>query len=123
MDDVDLNFLRREADERIGERFDRAVHVTLDDDIELLEVAQRTTTSEFVEGKPLLRTVVLLTLELLTLAGDATRFLLGLHDVEGLTCSRRTIQTKDQNGFAGASLLDLLVTLVEHSLHTAIVRT
>ena len=123
MNDVDLNFLRGEADERVGERFDRAVHVTLDDDIELLEVTQRTATSEFVEGKTLLRAVVLLTLELLTLAGDTTRFLFGLHNVEGLTCGRCTVQTKDQNGFAGACMLDLLVTLVEHSLHTAVVRT
>ena len=64
----------------------------------------------------------MLALELLTLTSDATRFLLGLHHIEGLTSGRCAIQAKDQHGFAGTSMLDLLVTLVEHCLDTAIVR-
>ena len=123
MDDVDLDLLCREADERVGERFDRAIDIPLDDDIELLEVAKGTATSQFVEGKSLLRAVVLLALELLTLASDATSFLLGVHHIEGLTSSRSTIQTEDQHGFAGACLLNLLVALIKHRLDTAVMRT
>ena len=122
MDDIDLDLLGGETDEGVGEGFDRAVHVALDDDVELLEVPEGTTASQLVEGKALLRAGILLTLELLTLAGDATSLLLGLHDVEGLTSGWCAVQTEDEDRCAGASLIDLLVTLVEHSLDTSVVR-
>ena len=65
----------------------------------------------------------MLALELLTLASDATSFLLSVHHIEGLTSRRSTIQTEDQHGFAGACLLNLLVTLVKHRLDTAVMCT
>ena len=45
MDDIDLDLLGRESDERVREGLDRAVYVTLDDDIKLLEVAEGSATS------------------------------------------------------------------------------
>jgi hypothetical protein len=51
MNDVDLYLLRGELDKRVFQCLYRAIDITLDDDIEFLEVAQSDTASELVEGK------------------------------------------------------------------------
>ena len=53
VDDVHLNLLGGELDERIGQRLDGAVHVALHNDIELLEVADGTAAGYIVEGENL----------------------------------------------------------------------
>lgn len=49
MDDVDLNFRRGEFDEGVGQSLDGTVHVAFDNDVHLLEVAERDASSDFVE--------------------------------------------------------------------------
>ena len=62
MDDINLNILRREFDERVFECLDRTVHIGLDDNIELFEVSDRKTTTDLLETDMFLRADTLLAL-------------------------------------------------------------
>ena len=78
---------------------------------------------DIVQTERLRRAQTLLTLQLCALVGDLTSLLLCLHDVERVTSRRRTIQSEDDSGLSRTSLLDALVTLIEHSLDTTVART
>ena len=123
MDDIDLNLLGRELDERVAEGLNRAVHVALNDDIELLEAAECDTAAHLVKGKHLLGAQTLLALQLLAFVGNLAGLLLGLDHVEGITGLRCAIETEDEHGLGRTGLLDALVTLVEHGFHATEVCT
>ena len=123
MDDVDLDILRGEFDERVFECLHRTVHIGFDDDIEFLEVTDSHTTTDLLKTNMFLRTDRLLALELLTFVSDVTCLLLGRQYVELVTCLRCTVETKDRTGLTRVYLIDLLTTLVEHRTDTSVVRS
>ena len=120
MDNIYLNLFRRQLNQRIAQRFHRTIHVTLNDDVQFLEVTQSNTTTQLIQCKDLLRTQTLFTSQLLTFISDFTSFLIAFDYMECITCSRSTIQSQDQCRFGRSCFLDALVTFVEHSLHTSI---
>ena len=120
MDDVDLHLLGGELYQRVAQRLYRTVHVALDDDVQLVEVAQSKTAAHLVERQHLLRAQALFALQLLALVGYLACLLLGLDDVERVAGSRGAVQTQYQGGFGGACLLHALVALVEHCLHLSV---
>ena len=120
VDDVHLYLLGRELDERIAQRLDRTVGITLHDDVQLMELTQGNTVGDIVKTQGLGGTDRLLALQLHTLIGDVACLLLRLHDMEGITSGWSTVQTEDDSGICRTSLCDALVTLVEHSLDTTV---
>ena len=123
MDYVHLNLLLRQLDQRARHCLNRAVHVTLNDDIQLLERTDSDTTTDLIQRHVLLGHNTLHTLQLLALVSDLACRAIVLHNVEGITRCRSAIQTQHLYGSCGRCLIDLLTTLVEHSLHTARVNT
>ena len=69
MDNIYLNLFRRQLNQRIAQRFHRAIHVTLNDDVQFLEVTQSNTTAQLIQRKDLLRTQALFTSQLFTFVG------------------------------------------------------
>ena len=114
VDDVDLHLVGTKLDERVAEGLHGAVHVTLDDDVELFEVAEGATTTDFLEGEVGLRTDALLTLQLGTFGGDVLGFFLVLHDVEGVASLAGTSEAEEQHRLRRTGGHDLLVALVVH---------
>ena len=88
-----------------------------------MELTQGNTVGDIVKTQGLGGTDRLLALQLHTLVGDVACLLLGLHDMEGVTGSGSTIQTKDDSRFGRSCLGDALVTLVEHRLDTTVAGT
>ena len=54
MDDIDLDILRRQFDERVLDSLYRTVHIGFDDDVEFLEVTDSQTTTDLFESDVLL---------------------------------------------------------------------
>ena len=119
MDDVDLHGLLRELDERARHGFDRAVHVALDDDVELLERSDGDTAADFVERHVLLGHDALHALQLLAFVGDFACRAVVLHHVERIAGLRCAVQSQHLYRRRGAGGIDLLAVLVEHGLHAA----
>ena len=115
MDHVHLYLFGRELDHTVGESLDGSVHITLDDDIEFLEVTDRNTAADLFEGHMFLGLDTLDADKLLALIGDALRFLLVCHYDELLTCGRSAVQTEDRHRGRRTGLLNLLSALVEHT--------
>src|SRR4051794_31218411 len=115
--DVDLG-------ERVLERLDRAGHVALEDEVELLalpllhgghEVLERTTDAALgLHGRPLAR---------LALLGDLTGHPVVLDHDEVLTRAGNRGQTEHHRRTRRVGRLDVLAVLVEHRPHTAVRRT
>src|ERR1019366_6274940 len=114
VDDREPGLLGRELDHRLGERFDRALHVALDDDAQLLLAALGVPLREFFErhlgcGRDK---------ALRHLALAALRDLLGLLRV--LDCVHAVarvghlVEAEDLDRRRGPSLLKLLAVLVRH---------
>ena len=114
---------RRQLDQRIAQGFDGTVHVSLHDDVQLLETTQSDTAAHFVESQNLLRTQTLLTLQLLALVRDFASLLFRIHHMERITGCRCTVQTQNRSCLSRADFFHTLVTLIEHGLHTTVVRT
>ena len=119
MEHVDLHFLGRELDKRVGKSFDRAVDVAFDDDIELLEVADRAATSDIFECKHLGGAETLLAGKLLSLEGYVACLLLRLEHIECVAGCRSSVKAEYKRRHCGSCLFDALVTLVEHGLDLA----
>ena len=123
MNNVHLYLFGRQLNQRVAQRFNRAVHVTLHDDVQFVEVAQCQTAAYFIQCQHLLCTQALFTLQLFTLVGDFTRFLFGLDYMECITCGRRSVQTQNQSRLRRTRLFQTLVTLVEHGFHLTVACT
>ena len=70
VDHVHVNLFGGELDEGVGQGLDGAVHVSLDDDVELLEVAYRDAAADLLEGDVLLGPQALDAEQLLALVGQ-----------------------------------------------------
>ena len=97
MDDIDLDFLCGEFDERIAESLKRSVNIALDYYIEFLEVADCNTAADLIEGDVFLGTKSLLPLELRPLCGDVLSLLVGLHPIDLDTCLGRYVEAEDKH--------------------------
>ena len=56
MNYIHLNLLGRQTDQGVGQSLYGAIHITLHDHVQLLEVTHGDTTSDIIQGKHLLRT-------------------------------------------------------------------
>ena len=120
MDDIYLNLFRRQLDQRVAQCFHRTIHVTLNDNIQFLEVTQSDTTTQFIQSKNLLRTQALFTSQLFTFVRDLTGFLIAFNYMERITCSRSTVQSQNQCRFGRSRFFHALITFVEHGFHTSV---
>ena len=120
MDNIYLNLFRRQLNQRIAQRFHRAIHVTLNDDVQFLEVTQSNTTTQLIQCKDLLRTQTLFTSQLFTFVRDLTGFLIAFNYMECITCSRSTVQSQNQCRFGRSRFFHALITFVEHGFHTSV---
>ena len=123
MDNVHLYLFGRQLDQRVAQRLDRTVHVTLHDDIQFVEVTQCQTTAYFVQRQHLLCTQTLLTLQLFTFVGNLTRFLFSFNYMEGVTGSGSTVQAQNQSRFRRTCLFHALVAFIEHGFHLTVTCT
>ena len=114
MNHIDLNLLGRELDEGIGESLNRAVHITLDDDIELFEVADCDTAAYFLKGHMLLGLDTLDADELFALVCNGLGLLLVGKHIELFTCGRGSVQTEYRYRCGRTCFGHLLSALVEH---------
>ena len=119
MKHVDLDFFSRELDKRIGKCLDGTVDVTFDDDIEFLEVADCTTTSDIFECENLCRAQALLALQLFAFRRYLAGLLFGVEDVESIASGRSAVKAEDKRRCGGSCFLDTLVTFIEHGFHFA----
>ena len=120
MDYIYLNLFSRQLDQRVAQCFHRTIHVTLNDDVQFLEVTQCNTTAQFIQCKNLLCTQALFTSQLFTLVRNLTSFLIAFNNMECVTCGRSTVQSQNQCRFGRSCLFHPLITFIEHSLHTSI---
>ena len=120
MDHIYLDLFSRQLDQRVAQCFYRTVHVTLDDDVQFLEVTQSNTTAKFVQGQDLLCTQALFTSQLFTFVRDLTGFLIAFNYMECITCSRSTVQSQNQCRFGRSRFFHALITFVEHGFHTSV---
>ena len=93
MDDIDLNALFRQFDERTRHGLHRTVHIAFDDDIQLLERTDRDAASDFVERYVLLGHDALHPLQLLAFVGDFAGRTVVVHHVEQIACLGRAVET------------------------------
>ena len=119
MDHVHADALGAELDEGVGQGLHGAVHITLDDDVEFLEVAYADAAADLLEGHVLLGLDTLDADELLALCSDALGLLLVGHHVEFLTCGGSAVQAEDGHRRGRTCLHHALTTLVEHAAHAA----
>ena len=123
MDDIDLNFFSTEALERIGECLDRTVHVAFEDDVELLEVSDGQSASDFFEGEVLLRADALFARKLLTALGNLLGLAFVFKDGEVVAGGRSSVQSEDRYGSRRSCLVNFMPALVHHGAHLAAVLT
>src|SRR5690606_3139984 len=114
VDDVHGHLLVRQLEERVGEGLDGAAHVALDDEVELVELAEGEAAREVVEGDVAAGVEALLALELRPLRRDLARLPLVVeHDEAGAHLGRAG-EAEDGHGRARAGLRHAVVALVEH---------
>src|SRR6185436_4106178 len=91
-----------------------ALHVTLDDDVELLDAALANAGEEVFERDALLRAPCQLlgAHTLRTQAGEMASLALVLDDARVLACRRRLVEAEDLDRGARAGLLHLLAAIV-----------
>ena len=102
MDYVHLYIRCGELYERVAQSLYGSVHIGLYDKVEFVEIAHLDTAAQLVESKSLCSTHALLTLQLLTLAGNLTGLTLAVHDMEAYTGLGSTVQTQDQHRLCGS---------------------
>lgn len=117
MDNVDLYLFGRQFKKRIGKGFHRTIHVTFYDDVKLLEVTDRQTTADLIQGNVFLRTQALFPLQLLAFVRYFPGFLL----TRGYQypVARLGGACETQQGYRGGRtcFVDLFVPFVEHGFH------
>ena len=121
MDHIDLYLFGGELDEGIGKGLHGTVHITLDDNVEFLEVTDGYAASYLLESHVLLGLDALDAQELLTLVGDALGFLLVSHHIELLARRRSAVETEHRDRRGRTGLRHLLPTLVEHGLDPSVI--
>ena len=123
MNHIDPNFFRRKIDQRVRQGFDRTVHIALDNEVELMEVAKCATASQLFEPETFLRTQPQLALQLFATTGNLTCFLFRFKNIQGIAGLRRTVQSENQHRLRRPCAFDTLIAFVKHRLKTPVVRT
>ena len=97
----------------------RALHVGLDDDVQLLHLALLDGIEQVVERYLVEQLVALFLLLVLALLDQLARHLLVVYGVEDVACARNLGQTDDLDRNRRACLLDLLAVIVGHRADAA----
>ena len=105
--------------ELADDRLERALHVALDDDVELLDAALAHAGEEVIQGDALLRAPreLLRAHALGTQPCEMAGLALVLDDARVLARGRRLVEAEDLDGRAGARFLDLLAAIVVERPH------
>ena len=103
------------------ERLDRALHVALEDDVEVLDDTLLHLGEQALERDAALGALreLLAAQPLGALLGEILGLALVLDDARELACGRRPVEAEDLDGLAGARLLDLLALVVVERAHLA----
>ena len=121
MDDVDAYLAVLDLLELAQERFDRALHISLQDDVRVLDLAGEQVAVERLERDAAARALrKLLAPE--PLGADVRQVLrlaLVLDHAHELTCGRRMVESEDLDRIARLCLLDLLPAVVVEGSHLA----
>src|SRR5664280_942491 len=117
MDDVKLDFRSRKFNKRIAEGFDGTVHITFDNNIQLLEITDCNPSTDLIESDMLLRAQSLFALKLSSLIGNLLSLLVAFHDVELVTCLRGSVQTQYESRSGRADLVYFSSPFIIHCLN------
>ena len=109
--------------QRVTKGFDRTIHVTFDDDIELFEVPQCETAADLIEGDVFLGPHSLFAEDLCPSVGHFLGFSLIGVDTELLPCLWCTVQTKDEHGCGRGCRILAFVPFVHHGFDATIMLT
>src|SRR4029077_6904155 len=121
MDHVDADLGVLDLAELPDERLDRALHVALEDDVEVLDGALRDLVEERLERETAFRALrELLAAEALgTLLGEVLRLALVLDDARPLACRRWAVEAEDLDGLTRMRLFHALAAVVVERPHLA----
>ena len=119
MDDVDADFLVGELFKALAYRLNGALYVSLDDDLELLDLAELHLIEEVVERDLGAGVELGLLLLMLTLLDQLARQTLVGDGVEGIAAGGNVVQTGDLDRDRGAGFLDASALIVGHRAHMA----
>ncbi len=114
VDDRQPHLLAGELGERVGEGLDRALHVALDDDAQLLLAALGDALRELLERDLRRRRDEALGHLALAALGDLLRLLRVLHGVHAVARVGDLVEAEDLHRRRRAGLVDLLAVLVRH---------
>src|SRR5690606_13346465 len=121
MDDACTHFVGAELVERDVDRFDRTLHVTLDDERELLETRGLQLRHHLLERTALTSLACngLFTGKTLTVVRNLARLRLVLDYGEAVTSLRRSLKAEDLDRHGRTCALDLLATVIDQGAHTS----
>ena len=114
VDDGELHPLGRELVERVGDRFDRALHVGLDDDAQLLLIGLGHALDEVLERDLGARGDQVLVTLALRLSAISWAFFGSLTACSGSPASGTSERPRISTGVDGPASCDLLAVLVRH---------
>ncbi len=123
MYDADGNFFRGKFLQRVAEGFNGSIHVTFDDQVKFLKVAQRETAADLIEGDMLLGADALFAEDLASSVGYFLCFAFIRIYLEFFTGLRRTVESQQQYGGGGRRVFDPFVPFIEHGLYAAEILT
>src|SRR5690606_32900624 len=123
VDNVYLDFISGQFEERVRQCFNRTVHVTLNDNVQLLEVTNSKPATDFVQRNVLLGPHGLLTEYLSAFGGDFTRLAVSSHDVEFFTRLRCAVETQDEHWCRWPGFRNPLARIIEHGLDATVMRS
>src|SRR5439155_5876700 len=112
-DDAHLDLARAQLAQRLGERLDRAVHVALEDDLELAHRTLRDLRVDLGERDGLRGPELLLAVERLAACRDLARVALVIVGLEQVARGRRAVPAQHLDRRRGSGLLHDLAPLVE----------
>ena len=121
MDDADAHLRVLDLLDLAEERLDGALHVALQHDVQVLDLARLEVVVERLEGDAATRPLreLLAAQPLRAHVREVLRLALVLDDPDELTGGRRVIETEDLDRLAGPRLLHLLAAIVVERAHLA----
>ena len=120
MNNIYCHFFVGKLQEGVGQGFNRAVHITFDDDIKLFEFTDGNTPPDLIQGDMFLRPEALLALKLKTLGGYILGFFFVGHDIETIASLRCAVKAQHKDRSGRSCFLYGLVALIVHGFNPAI---
>jgi len=120
MYDVKLYLRCRKLDERVAQSFNRAVDITLDNNIQFLEVANGNTSSDLIEGNMFLSPQTLFPLQLGPFCCNFLGFAVAFHNVEFVTGLRSSVKTKNDCRGGRPYSIDFCAPFIVHCLYVSV---